>query len=243
VADAVLLEARVIEAFPYFWDGERFVPAPVVYLVRWEGAYWLEVSGGRYAEVAVPLAEGPYLAVPRRAFNAAPPEGREAVPVDTPRGRVWLRFSERPSAEGLSPYAVVLYVNATRRLETHDAGISAPAGGQTGRGLQLAPQPAAYDLYLFAAQSPPVRVMRAGSALYFLNATGFSADCGYAVSTADRAYLGYRVRYIYVGCRPGRLSGHAEGAVLWRAHDKPAHVRRGEAAVLLPGGPGRRIRL
>lgn len=199
VADAVLLKARAVEAFPYFWDGERFVPAPVVYLVRWESAYWLEAdSGGKYAEVAVPLAEGPYLAVPRRAFNATPPGGRGAVLVDTPRGRVWLRFSERPSAEGLPPYAVVLYLNATRGLETHDAGISAPAGGQEGHALQLAPQPAAYDLYLFTVQSPPAWVRREGSALYFLNATGFSADGGYAVSATDRAYLGYRVHYIYV---------------------------------------------
>jgi len=199
VADAVLLKARAVEVFPYFWDGERFVPAPVVYLVRWESAYWLEAdSGGKYAEVAVPLAEGPYLAVPRRAFNATPPGSRGAVPVDTPRGRVWLRFSERPSAEGLPPYAVVLYLNATRGLETHDAGISAPAGGQEGRALQLAPQPAAHDLYLFTVQSPPAWVRREGSALYFLNATGFSADGGYAVSAADRAYLGYRVHYIYV---------------------------------------------
>jgi len=73
VANAVLVKTG-IDGFPYFWDGERFAPAPVVYLVRWEDSLWLESGdGAKYPEVLLPVVEGPYLAVPRSALNVTPP--------------------------------------------------------------------------------------------------------------------------------------------------------------------------
>jgi len=45
VANAVLVETGV-DGLPYFWDGGRFAPAPVVHLVCWEDSPWLEAGDG-----------------------------------------------------------------------------------------------------------------------------------------------------------------------------------------------------
>ncbi|MEM1570824.1 MULTISPECIES: hypothetical protein [Pyrobaculum] len=193
----VFVEVRGLRHMPLYWNGTHFIPAPVVYFVRIENVTWIEVwSRGKPVEIAGQLAEGPYLAVPISALNKPkPPRG---VPVDTPRGRAWLYFAEHPAAEGLPPYGVVLYLNATGDLPGHYRGKPiAKTAIALASGATMAPLPSGYADYLFVFQTNPVTVGSWWAAVPVKNATGLTT-AGYTTSSAYRWYLGYRVAYIYL---------------------------------------------
>ncbi|MEZ0248284.1 MAG: hypothetical protein ABWJ97_03325 [Thermoproteus sp.] len=197
VDNYVFIEARGLAQMPFYWNGSAFVPAPVVYFVKYENASWVEVwEKGRPAELSVPFAEGPYIAVPREALNKfRPPRG---VPVDTPRGRAWLYLSDRPSSEGLPPYGIVLYLNAT----------ADPPGCYRGKplvtttlpaSLKFSPAPPAssYASYLFAFQTYPLYAGPWRPPVPVKNATGLSSS-GYSLGQTYSIYLGYRVARVYL---------------------------------------------
>lgn len=199
VDNYVFIEAKGLAHVPFYWNGSVFLPAPVVYFVRYENVSWLEVwKGGKPVEVSAPLAEGPYLAVPREALNKTrPPRG---VPVDTPRGRAWIYLTKTPAAEGLPPYGVVLYLNATGEPPGVYRGrpiIKSSLRVAKDEGPLFAPAVSAYQDYLFTFQTNSLYVGSWWAALPFKNATGLSSS-GYVLGTAYRAYLGYRVAYIYL---------------------------------------------
>ncbi|MGC9169669.1 MAG: hypothetical protein ACP5HD_02875 [Thermoproteus sp.] len=208
----VFVKVDGLSAFPYYWDGGRYVPAPVVYFVRFVNASWAEIwHGGKPLEVAAPVAEGPYVAVPLAALGKpGPPRG---IPVDTPRGRAWLYFSKSPSQEGLPPYGLVLYLNATADPPGRYRGRDVVVVGlrtETVGGPRFAAPISAFDTYLFALETYPVTVGGWWSAVSPKNATGIGQS-GYALSAASKAYLGYRVRYVYLAVAgPGAYSARLD---------------------------------